>query len=164
MNQLVTAALRAIGAGLPQGFTLDKLFERLQDGTDVGPVLNGAHAAPVAAGDSTPGQSLTFIFNLANAAGDTDIVVAQKVQIMAATFVKKTATGVGSAKTVTLKKGTSAISDALNIAVADKVVVRAGTIDDANHILAAGDTLRATIATSGEDASGILYVNAVVVA
>lgn len=52
----------------------------------------------------------------------------------------------GAADTVTVKNGDTAITNALDLNVSDKVVVRAGTIDDAECVLEPGDTL--TVATA----------------
>jgi hypothetical protein len=101
---------------------------------------------------------VTLVIEIPNAAGDVDVIVPEKLRVIDARFVKTSATGVGSAKTVTLKKAAVAITNALDIAVADTTVVRAGTIDDASHTIAEGGILRASVATTGQDASGILYV------
>ena len=60
--------------------------------------------------------------------------------------------------TVTLRKATSAISDAMICAV-DKVVVNAGTIDDANSTLAKGDTL--TVVANGAADRGMIIIEAI---
>lgn len=57
--------------------------------------------------------------------------------------------------TATVRKGTSAISDAIVMAT-DTAIVRAGTIDDAYSTLAAGDSL--TVITNGANDRGVVSV------
>lgn len=57
--------------------------------------------------------------------------------------------------TATLRKGTSAISDAIAMST-DKAVARAGSIDDAYSTLAANDTL--TVITNGANDRGLVSV------
>jgi hypothetical protein len=60
-----------------------------------------------------------------------------------------------SGGTMTLKKGSTAITDAIICAV-DKVITRAGTIDDAQSTLAAGDTV--TVDANGASDRGLVTV------
>lgn len=57
--------------------------------------------------------------------------------------------------TATLRKVTTAISDAMVMAV-DKVIVRAGTIDDAQSSLSAGDDLN--VITNGANDRGLVTI------
>ena len=70
--------------------------------------------------------------------------------------------GAGEASdTLTLKNGSTAITDAMDWSGADTVVVRAGQIDDAADELAIDDVLTAVPSDddSGDDlGAGILYV------
>ena len=65
-----------------------------------------------------------------------------------------------SSDTLQIKKGSTAISDALDMSGADNAVVRAGVIDDAAHELAAGDVLNAVALDSSGDnqPAKIVYV------
>lgn len=86
---------------------------------------------------------------IADAAGDTDIVLEHKTRVIDAWAVKKGGAG-GAGDTVTLKNAGTAITDAMDLNVADKAVARAGTIDDAQYEIAAGGTLRVTAAKASD--------------
>ncbi len=58
--------------------------------------------------------------------------------------------------TVTVDDGTTAITDAIDMEVSDKVVVRASTIDDAKSVLVKGSTLRATHASASPSDTFVL--------
>ena len=75
----------------------------------------------------------------------------------------KTSTAGGSGDTVTVKNGSTAISDAISLNVADKAVARAGEVDDASHEIAEDGTLRVTAATATNNACTV-YVLGVRVA
>lgn len=62
----------------------------------------------------------------------------------------------GAADTVTVDDGTTAITDAMDMNVADKLLVRAGSIDDATALLQKGSTLRATHASASPTDTFIL--------
>ena len=93
------------------------------------------------------------------AAGDTDVVLTHKTRIIDVWAVHTSAGETDD--TIQLFNGATAISDAMSWAGADKTVVRAASIDDASHEVAAGGTLKVT--TTDDDAgndvgSGIVYV------
>lgn len=97
---------------------------------DLGLYVMMALEAEVTA-DATGGQSITVPF----ACEVVDVIVECRA-----------ANGSG---TLTLKKGATAITDAIVCAV-DKVVARAGTIDDAQSALAAGDDLNVDANGAGD--------------
>lgn len=103
---------------------------------------------------------IIFVFSVGNAAGDVDKIMPYKIRVIDAWAVK-TATG-GASDTVQVKNGATAITDALDLNVADKVVVRAGTIDDASRDVAAGGTLRVT-SVDGSNPSSEVFVAAILV-
>ena len=72
---------------------------------------------------------------------NTDVVLTNKTQIVDVVVIKTAGAG-GASDTITVKNSTNAITNAMDINVADKTVVRAGTIDDAYYEIAAGGTLR----------------------
>lgn len=156
------------GKGWGTGSIVD-FFKSLENGTGIltGSIvprllannsIDGSKIASVADANPTPGVLLVHRVNIANAAGDTDLTLGYKFQITGIKAKKTTATGVGSAKTLTVKNGTHAITDAISLAVADQTEVRALTYDDAYDVIDADGTLRFTIATSGQDASCVAYV------
>jgi hypothetical protein len=71
---------------------------------------------------------------------DVDVIVADKFEVLDV-IVRKD--GAGAGNTVTVKNGATAITDAI-VAATDKAVTRAGTIDTAANVIAAGGTLRVT--------------------
>jgi hypothetical protein len=90
----------------------------------------------------TVGMKGVILFNVADAAtADIDIVVTEKIEVIDV-VVRKDA-GAGAGNTMQIKKGATAITDAIACAV-DKTVTRAGTIDVAQNTLSPGDTLRLT--------------------
>lgn len=88
-----------------------------------------------------------FRIAVADGAGDTDVTVDRKIRVLDA-WAAKTSTAGGSGDTVTVKNGSSAITDAISLNVSDNVVARAGQLDDSAHEIAAGGTLRATAANA----------------
>lgn len=92
--------------------------------------------------DTEPGFCMVHTFAVGDAAtGDIDIVVKQKCEVVDVWCQKQN--GAGAANTMQVKKGASAISDAIACAT-DNAITRAGSIDDANSTLNEGDTLRLT--------------------
>jgi len=85
--------------------------------------------------------------------GDVDVVLVNKTRVIEVWAVHTAVAGVGD--TITVKNGANAITNALDFNVADQTVVRATTIDDAFHEIAAGGTLRITGASAVD---AIVYV------
>lgn len=118
-------------------------------------VANGA--------DSNVIGTIPLIFRIpivGGAAGNTDVVSTHKVRVLDAWAVHTA--GAGEANdTIQVFNGAGAISDAMAWSGADTVIVRAASINDANHEVAAGGTLRVTTtdADAGNDVgAGIVYV------
>ena len=98
-----------------------------------------------------------FRTSLADAAtADYSITVPFAVRVVEFWIVKTAGNGAAS-NTVTLKNAANAITDSLDANVVDTTIVRAGTIDDARHELAAGGELRVTNTKSGGNAAAIAY-------
>lgn len=92
----------------------------------------------------------------AGALGDTDVVLTHKTRVINAWLVL---TGAGVATTtLTVKNGATAITDAMAASGSDKAIVRAATIDDAQHEIAAAGTLRVTSLTGATQPDAIVYV------
>lgn len=121
-------------------------------------LVGGESLRPHADGSPVPGVPAVFSVVIADASGDTDVVVSGAWRVINVT-VLKTATAGGASDTITVKKGASAITEAIDINVADKKHVMATDIDDANATFASGDTLKVTAAKSTNVAS-VVYVYA----
>jgi len=98
----------------------------------------------------------------AGANGDTDVVLTHKTRVIDAHVVL---TGVGVTSAVlTVKNGATAITDGMAASGADKTVSRAGQIDDAQHEIAAGGTLRVTGSGGATQPAATVYVRGIRVA
>jgi hypothetical protein len=75
---------------------------------------------------------------------DKDITLTHKTEITRIEVIKTGAAG-GASDTIQVKNVADAITDAMSINVADKIVVRPATIDDAFTVVAAGTVLRVTM-------------------
>ncbi len=98
------------------------------------------------------GFIMAFAFDIADAANaDYDRVVADQIEVLDVIVQKRGGAG-GAAGTATVKNAANAISDAIDINDADKLISRAVSIDDAFSTIAAGGTLRVSIADSANSA------------
>lgn len=94
------------------------------------------------------------------AAGSTDKTVRHKIRVVDAWAIHTGGAGETS-DTIQVLNGANAITDAMDWSGADQAVVRAGTINDANHEIAAGGTLRVTTVdsdTQSDVGAGVVYV------
>lgn len=92
---------------------------------------------------------------------DLDVTVTNKIRVIDAWLVKTNGAG-GGAGSIQVKNGTSAVTDAMSIDVADTTITRATQINDANHEIAAGGTLRFTrTRTASTDETCVVYVEAI---
>ena len=127
--------------------------------------LDGTVVANVA--DSSGVGGLPVVFRIpvpAGATGNVDVTVTHKVRVIDAWLVKTNANG-GGAGSMTVKNAGNAITDAMSINISDMVIARAQSIDDAQHEIPAGGTLRITrTRTASTDESCIVYVKALRVA
>lgn len=111
-------------------------------------------------GSGTPGTIVPFVFVVPDAAtSDIDIVVNDKIEVI--DVICRKDSGAGAGNTMQIKKGASAISDAIACAV-DKAVTRAGTIDVANNQLNPNDTLRLTATKAAGTRTATVTVLAVI--
>lgn len=132
------------GPIVPQGGSL----ECWTDGTNVYPFgalgLNAVEAANVANANVIAGLPVLHRVDIAaGTTGDVDTTLTHKIRVLEVWLVKTTGAGGGSG-TIQVKNGANALTDAMSINVADQTVVRCATIDDAQHEIAAGGTLRIT--------------------
>ena len=124
--------------------------------------LSGENVATVADQNTNGGIPLIYRIVTPTAAGTINTVVKDKIRIIDVWFVKTTAAG-GAGAVLTVSEAANAITDALDLNVADKIIVRAAEIDDAEHEIPAGGTLR-VVTASGTDHAGECYVQAIRVA
>ena len=122
-------------------------------------ILDGAKQANVADANAIGGIPVLHRIDIADgASADTDVTLTHKTRILDAWLVKTAGAG-GASDTITVKNGADAITDAMDINVADKIMVRAGEIDDAKHEIAAAGTLRIAMnKSSGNNTACTVYV------
>lgn len=120
--------------------------------------LTGTQVATVADANVIGGVPVLHRIDIPDAAtGDVDVVLTHKTRVVEAWAVKTGGAG-GAANTVQVKNGATAITDAMSINIADTLIVRAASIDDAQHEIAAAGTLRVTRTKAGGNAACIVYV------
>lgn len=93
------------------------------------------------AGGAFPTSTKTVHVN-SGTAGDVDVILSRKYRVIDAWCVNQGAGG--AADTIQIKNGANAISDAMDVNVADQIVTRVSTLDNAQWEIAAGGTLRVT--------------------
>lgn len=92
----------------------------------------------------------------AGANADVDVTLTHKTRVVDAWVVLRGA-GVASA-VFTVKNGANAITDGMAASGADTTLTRAGQINDANHEIAAGGTLRVTGSGGASMPEATVYV------
>jgi hypothetical protein len=117
------------------------------------------NVAVVADANVDGGLPILYRITAAALTGDVDVTLTYKSRVLDVWCVA-TAAG-GASDTITVKNGATAITNAMDLNVSDKVMVRASTIDDAAHEIAAAGTLRVTGASA---ATCEVYVLAIRVA
>jgi predicted RecA/RadA family phage recombinase len=123
--------------------------------------LTGTVMANVANANAVGGIPVVHRVNVAGgAAGNVDTVITHKTRVIDVWAVHTG--GAGEANdTILVANGANAITDAMSWATADATIVRAANIDDANHEILAGGTLRITTTdddAGGDVGAGIVYV------
>lgn len=120
-------------------------------------LLTGAHAATVANANAISGLLVIHRIDIADAAsGDTDLVITHKIRVIDVSVVLRAAGNAGN--TYTVKSTAAAITNAITPGATDTTLARAGTIDDANHEIAAGGTLRVSHVRAGGSSLATVYV------
>ncbi len=102
--------------------------------------LDGTVAGSVANVNVIGGSPLLFRITAVGLTGDVDVVMTHKVRVLDVWCVAVGGAG-GVADTITVKNGATAITDAIDMNVADNTIVRAATIDDGQHEINAGADL-----------------------
>lgn len=155
-QSVTTAAVAAqdVFVGTVQEFTTTKAWvfidEAHNPATSLDVPLAGDAVQVVANAAVLGGIPVVHVFEIADAAtADYDIVLTEKTEFY--DFVCIKTGGAGVAVTVQMKNTATAITDAIDLADADKVISRPLTIDDASNVIAAAGILRASIVrtTSG---------------
>jgi hypothetical protein len=125
--------------------------------------LTGAKVANVADSNAAGGIRLIHRFDIsAGANADKDIVLTHKERVIDARLVLQ---GAGVASSVcTVKNGANAITDTMAASGADKAVVRAASLDDAQWDIAAGGTLRVTFSAGATQPAATVFVETIRVA
>lgn len=125
--------------------------------------LNGTQAAVVADDNVIGGIPLLHRIDIAaGALADTDVVLTHKTRVIDAWVVLR---GAGVANTtLKVQNGATTITDAMDVSGSDKALIRAATIDDAQHEIAAGGTLRVKTETGATQPAATVYVLGVRVA
>jgi len=102
-----------------------------------------------------------------NLSGATDVTVVDKIRVLDVSVLKTAGTTGGGAENVLIYNGATAITDSMSWTGADLSIVRAATINDAVHEIAAAGTLRVVINTSITDETsdaGVAIITAIKVA
>lgn len=116
---------------------------------------------PVVNSQIRASAEVEYVLDIADAATTTyPIVVEDGFEVTDVLCQKRGGAG-GAANTVQVKKAAAAISDAISINIADTTLARAATIDDAQSVLAAGDTLNVTVTKAGGNAAVLVKVKGV---
>jgi hypothetical protein len=127
-------------------------------------ILDGAKAAVLAEDSIIGGLPVVHVIDKADgASGDKDVILTHKTRILRVEVIKTAGAGAAT-NTLTVKNADDAITDALDMNVADKVIVHPTTIDDAYWEVAAGGTLRVSHTKAGGNSACKVVVHGVRVA
>lgn len=125
--------------------------------------MTGADAAVVADANVIGAVPVLHRIDItAGALGNTDVTLTHKTRVIDAWLVLRGA-GVPST-TLQVKNGADAITSTMAASGADQALVRATSINDAFHEIAAGGTLRVTSASGATQPAATVYVLGVRVA
>lgn len=132
-------------------------------GDVTGQVLDSRGAKDLSDQNNFGAVPFVYRFDIeAGANADKDIIVGHKIRVIDAMVVLQGA-GVSSA-VLTVKNGSTAITDGMVASGSDKAIVRAATLDDAQWEVAAGGTLRVTGSAGATQPDATVLVTAVRVA
>ncbi len=109
-------------------------------------ILDGTAAKVVADDNIIGGLPVLHRVDIADAAsGNVEVTLTHKTRVVDVWVVKTGADGHATEDTIVVGAGASAITEAMAIGLLnDTGITRAGTIDDANHEIAAAGALRVT--------------------
>ncbi len=118
----------------------------------------------VVASDSViGGVPVLFTQAILDASADTDIIVRDKLKVVDFWFLNTGIAAHATLDTIQLKNGTTAMSNAVAKTATVNGVVRVGTLDPAQTVVAAGGTLRIT-AAKNTNVAGVAHILAAHVA
>lgn len=157
----VTDRNAAIGECVEAGTSVTEVKWKMFKQNQASAALDGDNVNNVADDNVIGGIPVLHKIVIAGgAAADKDITLTHKTLVTDVWAVHTGGAGEVS-DTIQVKNGANAITDAMSWAGADKAVVRAAEIDDAQHEIAAGGTLRVTTVDNdagGDVGAGIVYV------
>lgn len=126
--------------------------------TDLTAAILDGTAAKVVADDNIIGgiPVLHRIDITAGALAETDVTLTHKTRVIDA-WVILTGAGVATT-TLKVQNGATTITDAMDVSGSDKAIIRAATIDDAQHEIAAAGTLTIKTETGATQPACTVYV------
>ena len=124
--------------------------------------LDGDNVAVVPNASSVGDIPVIHRIDVADVAGDTDVVLTYKTRIIDVVVIKTVTMG-GFGDTITVKNGTTPITNDISLSLNDQWIGRVSSIDDASHEIAAGGTLRLTTVKGTTSVSCIVYVYGILV-
>ena len=95
------------------------------------------------------GMAYTVTIAVPDAAGDVDVTIPYKSEVIDVQTLKRGGAG-GAGDTLTIKNLATAITNAISLNTADNTRTHATTIDDATSTISAAGTLRATAAKASD--------------
>lgn len=135
------------------------------DWVDGNLVLEGGAVVPPAVADDNLVAGIPVVHRLSiadQATGNVDYVLKNKTRVIDVWCVKTAADGHATEDTITVQNAGDAITDAMAIGANDDTsITRAATLNDANHEIAAGGTLRVSVVKGsggGNNTACIVYV------
>ena len=150
-----TARVQPVGFVVVKSATVGQIFWligpiRKIGANEIQQALTGAHVANAADDNLVGAIPVLHRLSIADqASGDVDYVLTHKTRVVDVWIVKTAAAGHNTEDTATIKNGSSAITDAIAFGGTDKGITRAAEIDDAQHEIAAGGTLKVTLVKGG---------------
>jgi len=145
-------------SGAPVKFPISEFLAGSIGLTDLAAAILDGTIAKVVADDNVIG-GIPVIHRIDIAAGalaETDVTLTHKTRVVDA-WVVLTGAGVAST-TLKVQNGATTITDAMDVSGSDKVIIRATTIDDAQHEIAAAGTLRVKTETGATQPACTVYV------
>lgn len=143
-------------AGLVDEIKNGKVWLKIEPELDL--PASGSQVGTVSDTQTVGGVPVEYFFVFADAAtADQDRILDHKFEVTDVVVQKRAGAG-AAGNLVTVKNAATAISNDIDTNVADKVLARAGTIDDAQSTILAGGTLRVTNTKAGGNSASLVKV------